>query len=66
VQQFELYRGEPAECPLAAASVVGPLDPSHDRQAQFGSGSPASPVKHVALQKGEKRLHGGVVPALTG
>ncbi len=58
--------GESAECALVAVSVVGALDRGHDRQAVLGSGGPASPVEHVALQKGGEPLHGGVVPPWTG
>lgn len=63
MEQFELYRGEPAERALAPAAMVGPLDPGDDCQAEFGAGCPASPIQDVALQQGEERLHGGVVSA---
>ncbi|GJO39587.1 hypothetical protein NJB1604_08790 [Mycobacterium marinum] len=66
MEKFELYQGESAECALVAVSVVGALDRGHDHQAVLGSGVPASPVEHVALQKGGGPLHCGVVPPWTG
>src|SRR5690606_10190283 len=59
---LELDWGQPAETVLpAAAAVVGPLDPGHDRDAQLVAGGPGAPVEDVLLQEREERLHGGVV-----
>jgi len=35
VNGFELDRGELAQAPLTTTTVVGPLDPHNDREAQF-------------------------------
>ena len=43
--------------------MVGPLDPDHDRQAQFLSGGPSLPVEDVLMQESEEGLHRGVVAA---
>ena len=44
VEQFELYRGEPAEGSLASSPVVALLDPGHDREAELLAGGPALTV----------------------
>src|SRR6478672_6338964 len=62
---LELYWGEPSEAILAAAAVVGLLDPGQDRQAQLLAGGPAAAVEDVLLQQAEEGLHRGVVRAGT-
>jgi hypothetical protein len=53
--------GQSAEAGLAAAPVVGTLDPGDDLDPEFVAGGPAAPVQDVALQQREERFHGGVV-----
>ena len=43
------------------ASVVGPLDPGDDRDAQLLAGGPGASVEDVLLQQAEERFHSGVV-----
>ena len=42
-------------------TVVGPLDPGDDRDAQLLAGRPDLPVQDVPLQQAEEVLRGGVV-----
>lgn len=52
-----------AECSLTTAPVVGPVDPTHQCEAQLLSGGPFFPVEDVGLDEVEERFHGGVVRA---
>ena len=52
--------GQSAERVLAAAPVIGPLDPGHDPDPQLFVGTPGPPVEDVLLQR-EDRLHSGMV-----
>ena len=63
VYGLKLDRGEITEAALPTFPMVGPLNPDHDREAQFLPGGPSLPVEHVLLQQGEEGLHRGVVAA---
>jgi len=63
VYGLKVDRGEFTEAALPPLLVVGPLDPDHDRQAQFLPGSSSLLVEDVLLQEGEEGLHRGVVAA---
>lgn len=53
--------GQSAQTGLPASSVVGPLDPGDDRDAQLLSGPPPLAVQDVLLQQGKERFHRGVI-----
>ena len=60
---LKLDRGVSSEDPLAATSVIGPLDPGDDGDAQILSRLPTLAIEHVLLEQREEGLHGRVVTA---
>lgn len=55
----------PGQASLTPASVVGALDPGHDRNPEFFAGGPGTAVEDVLLQQREEALHGRVVAGRT-
>src|SRR5690606_20906868 len=45
-----------AEPELTSPAVIGPLDPSHDRDAQLLACGPSLPVEDVLLEQRKERL----------
>ena len=45
--------------------MMGPLDPSHDRDSQLVSRGPSTAVGKVLLRQGEGQLHGRVIVSRT-
>src|SRR5699024_4930050 len=58
---LEFDRGQPAQCGLSAAAVIGAFDPGDDGNAQLVAGGPAALVQHVLLQQGKETFHCGIV-----
>jgi hypothetical protein len=54
VYGLKLDRGEFTEAALPTLPVVGPLDPDHDRQAQFRPGGPSLLVEDVFCNRAKK------------
>jgi hypothetical protein len=53
---LEFDGGQSAEQGLSAASLLGPLDPGHDRDPSFLTGGPGTAVEDVLLQQTEEGL----------
>jgi len=63
--RLELDGGEASEAGLPTASVVGLLDPRHDRDPKVLTGAPVLPIQDVLLQQCEEGFHRGVVAGRT-
>lgn len=52
----------PGQASLTPASVVGALDPGHDRDPEFFAGGPGTAVEDVLLQQREEAICSSVTP----
>jgi len=60
-RNLELYGDHAAQAALAAAPVVGRLDPADDRNGEVLAGLPGVAVEDVVWEEREERFHRGVV-----
>lgn len=65
IDRLVLHGGQPAKRELSSPSMVGPLDPRHDREPELLPRRPDAAVQDVLLQQREEALHRGVVPSST-